>query len=604
MDLPRAFVASFAVAGGRTALRDGGFPAATLGERTLVLEGRIDRLKKGGARLGSVAESEIARLLLEEIAARGLDVFADVVGDFVACVVEPERIAVFKSLASPYQVYMTEGRVANRLLAMTESGYALDPEYGLRFVLATPSLQYSLERTPLAGVTRLLPGHLAVLSARGRTTRALVTRRYGYLFDRRQTLAEAGRIARDAIIEAVEDRLARAPSGDVCCELSGGLDSSFVACLVAQRMPRVRAYMFARPELPSYRKGETYARSVADRYGIALDVLAPKDIPIPDLATQQVYGDEPTDFFWYGHMFERAAASLLPRGSRVFTGFGADQLFMRTSRIFPKLLRRGALADVRRGVRGFARVSQRSQASLFFQTALSALPRDVYFRLASPFAGRAYNPLSVGDVNLDWELRKPEIPWLRTASPLGDVVARIDVERREADERLVGDEVVFDDLGYFAGGRMVAGPWFDPKGIDEASPFCDLGLTDTVYGAISAHLVHDFDARYKEVLREAMRDIVPEDLRGRTSDTFAFDAFRNDFFAQNRDTLEGLLLRTAEDSEWVSRSEAKKAFEQLSFGLQTSATRAVLALLGYALWRRDFEAAFATAKASKAYLLT
>ena len=110
---------------------------------------------------------------------------------------------------------------------------------------------------------------------------------------------------------------------------------------------------------------------------------------------------------------------------------------------------------------------------------------------------------------------------------------------------------------------------------------------DAVLDEVSALLVHDFRGRYKELLRECQKGIVPESLRGRQNDTFVFNSFQLSYVNKARGYFHAL-LQTIPDG-WIDRQGATYALEQLSFGMTTSSTRSVLALMGYLGWREAFK---------------
>ena len=151
---------------------------------------------------------------------------------------------------------------------------------------------------------------------------------------------------------------------------------------------------------------------------------------------------------------------------------------------------------------------------------------------------------------------------------------------------MVGDGIICDDWGYFSAPRTVTQSHFAAKGLIDASPYCDLPLLDFVYDEVSALLVHDFEGRYKELLRECQKGIVPESLRGRQNDTFVFNSFQLTYVNKAREYFASL-LKTAPDG-WIDQRAANYALEQLSFGITTSSTRSAMALMGYLSWRQAF----------------
>jgi asparagine synthase (glutamine-hydrolysing) len=541
----------------------------------LLIEGAVFRL--GDSR---PANPEVA--LLERLGCRGPEAFVEAVGDFIACYITPDAVHSFKSFSSQHQLYFSQKRllIANRLTSFMEDELALDEDYFARHTLIIPGLQFHGRSTPLAGIERVLPGELISLQGGRTQRRQLVHRRYRYLLDAAQRREDVAPEVLRLLRESISDRLAVYPDADICIEISGGLDSSFIACLVGEMRSNTKGVMFSQPAVPSHRISEGYAREVADRYGIDLTVLAPEDLPpVPQL--NPGYSDEPSDFFWFGELFSRAVADLASPGALVFTGFGADQLFLRTTAFLPYLLARGEYRHFLQTLGPAARLISRSPLSLALQSLVSQIPRDHYYKLAGCFAGRRWSPLDVSDVNLDRMLYMP-VPWLVR----GERQRQYEAERRQAEQELVGDGIICDDWGYFAAPRAVTFPHFAPKQLIDASPYCDLPLLDFVYSDVSALLVHDFPSRYKELLREAQKGIVPESLRGRANDLFVFNSFQLKYFKQAREFFRELLASCPDG--WIDARGAQAALEELEFGVMNSSTRSLVALMGYLSWRKAF----------------
>ncbi len=541
----------------------------------LLIEGAVFRL--GEQRPNN---PEIA--LLEHLGSRGPEAFAEAVGDFVACYITPDAAHAFKSFTSQHQLYFSPQQrlVANRLSSFTGDELALDQDYFIRHTLILPGLRFHGRSTPLAGIERVLPGELISLHGGQSQRRQLVQRRYNYLLDAAQRREDVAPEILRLLRESISDRLAAYPDADICVEISGGLDSSFIACLLGEMRSNIKGVMFSQPAVPSHRVSEGYAREVAERYGIDLSILAPEDLP-PVPQWEPGYGDEPSDFFWFGELFSKAVADMAPSGALVFTGFGADQLFLRTTAFLPHLLARGEYRQFMQSLRPAARLISRSPLNLALQSLVSQIPRESYYRLASHFNGRRWNPLDVSDVNLDRMLHTP-VPWLVR----GERQGQYDAERRQTERKLVGDGIICDDWGYFSAPRAVTFPHFAPKQLIDASPYCDLPLLDFVYADVSALLVHDFSSRYKELLREAQKGIVPESLRGRANDLFVFNSFQLNYFKQAR-TFFRELLASCPDG-WIDVRGAQAALEELEFGVMNSSTRSLVALMGYLSWRKAF----------------
>lgn len=541
----------------------------------ILIEGAVFRLD---GRTGP----EALRHLAEIIGREGPPAIARAEGDFVALIAADDAVYGFKSFTSQYQLYYREGdgAVANRLgFFFDVAATRWNEDYLARHVLIVPGYQFLSGETPLRGVSRVLPGELIRLG-RSIARKQLVRRSYGYRLDAGQRREDVAPRILAILRDSIEDRLAAAPDAKICVEISGGLDSSFIACLLGEQATGIRGVMFSQPHLPSHAISEGYAREVADRYGIDLVIMPPEALP-EAVDTDPRYSDEPSDFFWFGDWFSRSVAGVAEPGSLVFTGFGADQLFLRSPSFLPWLLRHRQYALFAGALSPASRLLSRGRANLGWQSVLSQLPEALHRRLNGAFAGGRWNPFDVGDVFMQ-RMLTDSVPWLRCGRGL-----RAYTEERYAGEReLVGDGIICDDWGYPAAPRTVTQSHFAATGLTDASPFCDLPLLDFVYGEVSALLVHDFDGRYKELLRECQKGIVPDSLRARQNDTFTFDSFLLKYVNKGRAYFDAL-LQTAPDG-WIDRRAAAYALEQLSFGMTTSSTRSVMALMGYLSWREAF----------------
>ena len=542
---------------------------------TVLIEGAVFRVEN---RIGRPALDHLATLIDRE----GPSAIARADGDFVAIIVTDQGTWAFKSFTSQYQIYFRErdGAVANRLgFFFDASSSRWNEHYFARHVLLVPGYQFLSPETPLADVSRVLPGELIRLG-RPVTRQQLILRSYGYRLEPAQRREDVAPQILAILRDSIKGRLAAAPDAKICVEISGGLDSSFIACLLGEQASGIRGVMFSQPSLPSHTISEGYAREVADRYGIDLVVMPPQELPTTVDETPG-YSDEPSDFFWFGDWFSRAVADVAVSGSQVFTGFGADQLFLRAPSFLPYLLQRREYRHFARALPPASALLSRGRTNLGWQSLLSLVPEGIHQRLNRMFGDSGWNPFDVSDVNMR-RMLTDSVPWLRC----GRSLHAYSTERETWERELVGEGIICDDWGYFSAPRTVTQNHFAAKGLTDASPFCDLPLLDFVYDEVSALLVHDFEGRYKELLREAQKGIVPESLRGRQNDTFVFNSFQLTYVNKAREYFTSL-LKTAPEG-WIDSRAANYALEQLSFGIATSSTRSAMALMGYLGWRQAF----------------
>ena len=543
----------------------------------VLIEGAILRVEN---QIGHHALDRLAALIDRE----GPSAMAKADGDFVAIIVTDHDIYAFKSFTSQYQLYYRESdrAVANRLCFFFDpSSSRWNEHYFARHVLIVPGYQFLSTETPLENVRRVLPGELICLGRSSVTRKQLVRRSYDYRLDASQRSDDVAPSILAILRDSIKSRLAAYPDAKICVEISGGLDSSFIACLLGEQAPSgIRGVMFSQPNLPSHAISEGYAREVADRYGIDLTVMRPEDLPA-DVDEHPCYSDEPSDFFWFGDWFSRSVAHVADRGSQVFTGYGADQLFLRSPSFLPYLLQRREYKLFAKALPPASRLLSRGRANVGWQSMLSLVPEGIHQPLNRIFAGRSWNPWDVSDVNMRRMLTEP-VPWLLC----GRSLQAYSKEREAWQRELVGDGIICDDWGYFSAPRTVTQSHFTAKGLTDASPFCDLPLLDFVYDEVSALLIHDFEGRYKELLRECQKGIVPESLRARQNDTFVFNSFQLTYVNKAREYFASLLNAAPDD--WIDRRAVNYALEQLSFGITTSSTRAAMALMAYLSWRQAF----------------
>jgi asparagine synthase (glutamine-hydrolysing) len=351
--------------------------------------------------------------LVELVEQEGPVALARVEGDFVALIKTPIALQAYKSFTSQFQLYYREddGGFSNRLSPFWVTGEsAWNEDYFARHVLIVPGYQFISRETPIKGVHRVLPGELVTIG-RQVTRKHLVTRDYKYRFEGGATRQEAAEQILYLLRDSIKSRLAARPQSRTCVEISGGLDSSFIACLLGEAASDIRGVMFSQPGVPSHVVSEGYARDVATRYGIDLVVVPPEDLPSPPVGVAP-YCDEPSDFFWFGDIFSRGVAQWAEPDSYVFTGFGADQLFLRSPAILPHLLKARQWRAFGGSLPAASALLSRSRFSIAWQSAISQLPAGLHRRLQRASSVTGWNPWDVSDVNMQRTLTN-EVAWLQ-----------------------------------------------------------------------------------------------------------------------------------------------------------------------------------------------
>jgi len=560
---------------------------AKKGRVSLVFDGLIYGVRGEKTLHPATPPPQIASFLLEAYL-RSPDRFFDALdGQCTVVIVDgQDTVHGFRSRLSPTLIYYSDRVLSNHLMPVYEAldRPAPDLRYFSDFLADHPKIYFDLPRTPFEGIRRLLPGEtLRLRNGKLAITRAKAVPKghetYPYYAD--QKLEEVAPRVLRLLENAVQTRLG-ASDRPIVCELSGGLDSSFITSLVARRAENVSAFMYSYPLRPSHMFSEKCARAVAADLGIPLTVLDPSEVSKVDLATEQHYCDEPNAFSWQGFLFSESTEKLVPEGSLLFSGMGADQIFMRDERIFPWLLQNGHYREFLKTVSDKAKGAERSKVNLAWQAALAALPKSVYRRLKTPFDGFRFNPFAVEEMNSGMD---PVVtaPWLRDLPP--------------TTAPSLEDDLSPIEFSYLIAPSTTTDPYDEPRGVASAHPYCDSRLIEYVTNGVSRHLVYDWKNPYKNLLREAMRGLVPEFVRMREKNDFSFEGFRSKMLRDNEVFLRQFLGDlNIPQRDHIDRQKMMVALDEVFFGVSTDSTRKLLALLSYALWWRDFSAIAAARK--------
>jgi asparagine synthase (glutamine-hydrolysing) len=318
------------------------------GRCTIVFNGEVynapevrARLEREGRRFATDhSDTEVVLALYEE---RGPDFLHELNGMFALAILDRER----------RELLLARDRLGIKPLYYTERPFAFASE--LKALLHVPGVERELDRESLfhylslrfvpggrsilAGVRRLPPGHLLRYDLE---TRELQVARWWRLrFGRDGDPARLRDALRDAVVRWT---LADVP---VAVSLSGGLDSSAVAALLAESgHGRVRTYSLGfaggQGELP-------LARALAERWGTEHhEAVVDADELLDDLlgmvwALDEPYGGGLPSWYVYRFMADEVKVGL--------TGTGGDELFGNYRRFVPferARLRRLRGGDVRR----------------------------------------------------------------------------------------------------------------------------------------------------------------------------------------------------------------------------------------------------------------
>ncbi|MEU4215164.1 lasso peptide isopeptide bond-forming cyclase [Actinoplanes sp. NPDC026623] len=405
---------------------------------------------------------------------------------------------------------------ADVLAALT--GAAVDEQQvAVRLLWPAP---HPLLDTPLWRGVRAVPaGSCLQVERDGRTAR---TRRWWAAPEPNRSLTDGAPLVREALADAVRARTDA--GGVISADLSGGLDSTSLCFLAATGDAEVLASTW--PGLDPADDDLVWARRAAARLpGVTHLVWPAEESPL-------VYGqlleiDDPLDEPTIGVLDRARALSHLPRlaaaGSRLhLTGIGGDHVAWCSEAYYHRLLRRSPLAAIRQ-LRGFRALFNWPLGPLL--TALA--DGRPYRRWLADAADDLRQPRAEPVVGtLGWNDPPRLFPWVTEHA--AELVRDALRTAAESAEPLSDDRGMHADLEQILSTTRIVRQWEQMShriGLPMASPFFD----DRVIGACLSVRPQERVTpwRYKPLLVEAMRGIVPDECLARTSKAqAALDAAR------------------------------------------------------------------------------
>ena len=301
----------------------------------MVLDGVIDNRRDLAAALGIRAgEPEFdsdARLVFEAYRRWGRSCPSQLVGAFAFALWDAEERGLFCA-RDPFGVrslyYTGDGphfAVASQARQLVEGvPSSLNEEFLVDFLAQGLAVR---QPTPFAGVNRLEPGHSLWFDGKRSTT----TRYWDPCEltpfshnDEERYHDEFRELFQQAIRSALE------PSTPILCDLSGGLDSSSIACTLGELMAAgrerdgVHTMTFVLERSRDVEEDE-WRLEICKRYGFEGHEIAMDDLLMTDLWEAAGHWDEPNTslfaypvFRWYAEVAERAGAT------SVLNGFGGE----------------------------------------------------------------------------------------------------------------------------------------------------------------------------------------------------------------------------------------------------------------------------------------
>ncbi len=464
-------------------------------------------LQRAGHRFATGSDSEVLVHLYEQ---HGVDAFSRLNGEFAAVIWDGrsgEVVAVRdRAGVKPLYYRHDDGELliaseAKAILALPRVPRRLSN----RFLTGAAFGTYTADACAFEGVHCLMPGHVLVARPNG----GVVTREYhrqSFEPDRTMSFADAKRGVRERLEAAVERRLvADVP---VHAYLSGGVDSTIVAGLMARAGHDFTAFNLSFPDSPYDESAE--ARAIAERFGIAFESVPAHDDEIAGNIAKAVYHVE-TSLPNYNSVAKLLLSEFVSwSGVKVcLTGEGADEMFAGYPFFRWEMLLRmqeeggESAVRARKLTKSFRAAERRSAGYLWddsrrlSRARLPGHPSFLQFR-ARRAGGCVRTLLNCDSLGIT-RAERPETQF-RHSFDL-DELARLDplnATRRMTLQQLYA--LVIPALG----DRVEMA-----HALECRTPFLDADLMEFAGRIPPVHLVDETDLREKHVLREAFADLLP-----------------------------------------------------------------------------------------------
>ncbi|AQS70206.1 lasso peptide isopeptide bond-forming cyclase [Streptomyces pactum] len=360
------------------------------------------------------------------------------------------------------------------------------------------------------GVDAVSPEEALIVSADGHRVRRS---RWWRPPEPTRTLAQGAPAVREALAEAVDVRTR--PGGVVSCDLSGGLDSTSVCFLAARSDASVVAATW-----PGRDPADTdlaWARQAAEHLPKVDHVVWDAEgsaLVYSDLLGIDDLLDEPT----IGVMDRSRVLQHLPwlaaRGSRVhLTGIGGDHVAWCSEAYYHGLLRTRPLFAMRQ-LRGFRALWNWPLGA----TARALADSRAYPDWLAHSAGRLRAPMPETSVTagLGWGMSPRLFPWMTSEAERLARRALLDAAARA--EPLHADRGLHTDLELIRTCTRIIRQWermAARAGLPMASPYLDDRVIEACLAVRPDERVTPW--RYKPLLTEAMRGVVPEECLRRAN---------------------------------------------------------------------------------------
>ncbi|MFI6360811.1 asparagine synthase-related protein [Streptomyces sp. NPDC050743] len=443
-------------------------------------------------------------------------------GDYAAVVVCRDRIFLTRDEQARIPLFFREtgGRVSAVSTSARSLGRAgeLEPRYFCRYLTGNTAQPHT-DLTPFTGVHRVLGGEVVELSLTGQLG-GRTPRRARPATEAPASAADGPRLdeAAQALRQALESAVGRRMGTTTACHVSGGTDSTGVALLAARLLAAapddarelvLLAGRFSRGELAAEQPYLDLALEEIRRYapGACPVIVDADDVAdFDDFRHHAGDADEPHAHAFRAPFWSRLHAVAAELGcDTLLTGCGADPIADANPLHLHRLARTGRLRQMTRQARAWAEGSERG---------LRDVVHSYVVQPTLPLTAERITALSRGGTVLGGLGTFTRPRWLRPAFARAHGFR----EARIAESRFVfgrrPEQSLYDAANYVAAPDPLSWHRAGQDGFFLSHPFLDPEVVTTMSRLPTAATFRP--GRPKAVLREALADLLPAPIRGRT----------------------------------------------------------------------------------------
>lgn len=431
-------------------------------------------------------------------------------GTYTSIVSQPDRTVITPDISGQFPIYWQSSDNKVRLSTTASSlGDQVNPTY-LAATIACSGTPLVHQQSAYAGVHTVEAGQ--TLHIRNGQTEI---RSSEIAVDPSGNLSEVVRSLREALIEAIELRaaLGRCATSD----FSGGLDSTSIALLYAQRAETLDVFFYYHPDLAA---GDmAFARAFAkSAHNLRLHELAASDVELPFQKLENVdMHDEPDPASAINARIRMRLVAAKSVGSQLhLTGDGGDAVLDVPPNYLLDLAREGKEEQLRASGYALARVRYHSPSQLIAAAkrySTATLSEDLQ-TLAKQLRGAAPPPASL--TWLQWP-RQTALSWLRPQmrEQLAEQAAR-QADNLEVPENMgMADYVALTALRSSGVVHRHLREVANSLGFATHAPLMDNKVVKACLSVPATERANP--GRFKQILREAFEGILPTDLLSRAS---------------------------------------------------------------------------------------